>query len=82
MTARRKAVQTLFRGRQIQLTLTASRAIESGRPEPLFVDSFAERLVLGSDDPYALALLETAGHIRPPTPRPGARFSSPAAGPS
>ncbi|SIC54671.1 SAM-dependent methyltransferase [Mycobacteroides abscessus] len=60
MTAWRKAVQTLFRGRQIQLTLTASRAIESGRPEPLFVDSFAERLVLGSDDPYALALLETA----------------------
>lgn len=48
----------LFRGRQIQLTLTASRAVESERTEPLFIDVFAERLVLASEDPYALALLD------------------------
>ncbi|MBA0047436.1 SAM-dependent methyltransferase [Mycobacteroides sp. LB1] len=59
MPAQRKGVQRLFRGRQIQLTLTASRAIESHRALPLFVDVFAEQLVLASGDPYALALLES-----------------------
>ncbi|AMW17908.1 SAM-dependent methyltransferase [Mycobacteroides chelonae] len=48
----------MSRGRQIQLTLTASRAIESLRANPLFVDTLAQHLVLASGDPYALALLD------------------------
>ncbi|WP_078311393.1 MULTISPECIES: SAM-dependent methyltransferase [unclassified Mycobacterium] len=47
----------MFRGRHIQLTLTASRAIESLRANPLFVDALAEHLVQASGEPYALALL-------------------------
>lgn len=47
----------MFRGRHIQLTLTASRAIESLGANPLFVDALAGHLVLASGEPYALALL-------------------------
>lgn len=49
----------MFRGRQIQLMLTASRALESNRPAPLLIDPFAEPLVQASGDPYARGLLAT-----------------------
>ncbi|MUM18052.1 SAM-dependent methyltransferase [Mycobacterium sp. CBMA271] len=50
----------MFRGRRIQLTLTASRAIESHRTVPWFIDPLAEHLVLASGDPHTRALLESA----------------------
>ncbi|MGH3724691.1 MAG: SAM-dependent methyltransferase [Mycobacterium sp.] len=48
----------MFRGRRIQLTLTASRAIEARHPAPLFIDALAEHLVLASGDPHTRALLD------------------------